>query len=73
MAETKKKDRVEVFIPRGNAGDDPNLFVSINGINYLLPRGKTSQVPPEVAAEIELSRQAQARLDARIDEMTAPQ
>ena len=28
--------RVEVFIPRGSDREDPNLFVGINGVNYLL-------------------------------------
>jgi hypothetical protein len=46
------EERVEVFIPRGYANDDPNFFVSVNGVNYLLPRGKKSQVPAHVAEEI---------------------
>ena len=50
--------RVEVFIPRGADREDPNLFVGINGVNYLLPRGKKSMVPAHVAAEIERSGRA---------------
>ena len=65
------EERVEVFIPKGSGKDEPNLFVGINGVNYLLPKGKTSQVPPAVARELELSRKAQQRQDARIDELTA--
>lgn len=62
--------RVEVFIPRGsNANDDPNMFVSINGVNYLLPRGKKSTVPVEVAEEIARAARAQGILDEHIDEM----
>ena len=65
---TKKVDeRVEVFIPRGPANGDPNYFVSVNGKNFLLPRGKKSLVPPEVAAEIERAVRAQERLDERMD------
>lgn len=72
MAETKKADeRVEVFVPKGAANDDPNLFVSVNGVNYLLPRGKTSKVPPEVKYEIERAFKAQNIQDERIDEMIA--
>lgn len=68
----KKKDtRVEVFVPRGAANDDPNYFVGVNGKSYLLPRGKTSKVPPEVAAEIERSNKAQETLDSRKDEMVS--
>ncbi len=75
--ETKKAKKmepkpVEVFIPRGsNANDDPNMFVSVNGVNYLLPRGKKSLVPAEVAEEINRSIKAQEALDQRIDEMLA--
>lgn len=60
-------DRVTVFIPRAAAHEDPNLFVSVNGINYLLPKGKESQVPPEVARELERSARAQETLDRRRD------
>lgn len=54
-----RDDLVEVFIPRGQKNDDPNFFVSINGKNYLLPRGKTSFVPPEVAYEIRRAERAE--------------
>ena len=50
--------RIEVFIPRGADREDPNLFVGINGVNYLLPRGKKSMVPAAVAAAIERSGRA---------------
>ena len=67
--EAVKAAREEIFIPKGQANDDPNYFVSINGVNYLLPRGKTSKVPPEVAYEIRRSMRAQEKMDERIDEM----
>jgi hypothetical protein len=70
-AETKKDNRVSVFIPKGYANDDPNLFVSVNGKNYLLPKGKESLVPPEVKAEIDRSRKAEEAMDAHIEQMTA--
>ena len=50
--------RLEIFIPRQSDREDPNLFVGINGVNYLLPRGKKSMVPQSVAAEIERSGRA---------------
>ena len=65
----KKDNRVEVFIPRGNVGDDPNYFVSVNGVNYLLPRGKTSLVPPHIKAEIERSFAAEAKMNDNIDKL----
>lgn len=66
MAEEK---RVNVFIPRGASNEDPNLFVSVNGVNYILPRGKESLVPPHVAYEIERAAKAKEACDRRIDEM----
>lgn len=68
-AVTTKDNRVEVFIPKGYANDDPNLFVSVNGVNYLLPKGKKSLVPAHVAAEIERSKRAEAVRDEKIDQM----
>lgn len=50
--------KVTIHIPRGGDREDPNLFVGVNGVNYLLPRGKKSDVPKEVAAEIERSYKA---------------
>ena len=66
MAEEK---RVTVFIPRGASNEDPNLFVSVNGVNFLLPRGKESSVPACVAYEIQRANKAEEACDRRIDEM----
>lgn len=78
MAETKKKDetmekatdeRVDLFIPKGTVNDEPNLFISVNGVNYLLPKGKTSRVPSFVADEYNRSLRAQAIRDEEIDRL----
>ena len=63
------EERVEVYIPRGYANDDPNMFVSVNGVNYLLPRGKKSMVPPHIKAEIDRALKAQEIMDEHIDQM----
>lgn len=63
------EERVEVFVPKGYANDEPNLLVSVNGVNYLLPKGKKSLVPVHVAAEFERSKRAQERLDENIEQM----
>ena len=63
-------ERVEIYVPKGNANDEHNLLISVNGVNYLLPRGKKSLVPSWVAAELHRAAQAQERLDRRIDAMT---
>lgn len=64
-----KPERVERHIPKGNANDDPNMFVGINGVNYILPKGKSSMVPPEVAEEIDRALRAQQKQDEHVDEM----
>ena len=66
---TASDERVEVLIPRGGEREDPNLFVGINGLNYLLPRGKSSLVPPAVAAEIRRAERARDALDATMDSL----
>ena len=74
MAEKKTKDaeeRVDIFIDRAASNEDPNLFVSVNGMNFILPKGKTSSVPKFVAEEVERAKRAQAALDEKIDMMLA--
>lgn len=67
--EAKKPEKVELYIERGAAHDDPNCYISVNGVNYILPRGKTSLVPSYVAEEYKRSLKAQQRLDERKDEL----
>ena len=68
MATTKNADdRVELFVPKGAANDDPNLVIGINGKNYVLPRGKKSMVPAYVKAEYDRSLAAQERYDDTAD------
>ena len=62
-----EEKRVEVFIPRGSDREDPNLFVGINGVNYLLPRGKKSKVPAAVASEIKRADLAAERFYQSVD------
>ena len=69
LTETTKDNRVEVFVPKGYANDEPNLFVSVNGVNYLLPKGKKSLVPDFVAAEIERSKKAAEKQDEKMEQM----
>ena len=73
MATTENKapkdNRVELFIPKGYANDDPNFFISVNGVNYLLPRGKTSLVPDFVKAEYDRSVKASEKQDEKMEQM----
>ena len=59
--------RVEIMVPRGYANEDSNMFISVNGVNYLLPRGKKSMVPEHVAKEFYRAMKAQERLDETVD------
>ncbi len=63
------EERVAVNLPRAGEREDPNLFVGINGEGYLLPRGKSSLVPPAVAAEIRRSWRAREALDETRDSL----
>ena len=67
----EKETREEIFIPRALDGEERSLFVSVNGMNYLLPKGKTSRVPREVAEEIRRSWRAQNAWDDRAEAMAA--
>ena len=50
--EAQTDNRVEVFVPRANGSNEMNFFVGVNGVNYVLPRGKKHMVPDFVAEEI---------------------
>ena len=60
-----KENYVDLTVPKGYINDDPNVFISLNGKNYLLPKGKTSRVPLAVKTEYERSVRAQEALDTR--------
>ena len=67
---TKAKDnRVEILVPKGYANDDPNLMIGINGVNYVLPRGKKSMVPDFVAEEFYRSQRAAEKRDENSEKM----
>ena len=71
-AETTAAEKVAVSIPRATLpNEDPNFFVSVNGKNYLLPKGKKSMVPPEVAYEIERSFRAEEAYFEKAAELQA--
>ena len=65
------EERVELFVEKGYANDEPNQIISVNGVLYVLPKGKTSTVPKFVADEYHRSRRAQQRLDETVDKMLA--
>lgn len=69
VTKTSNEDKVELFVPRGYANDEPNLMIGVNGVNYLLPKGKTSKVPKHVAEEFYRSQRAQEIRDINSDKL----
>ena len=62
-------ERVEIFVPKGYANDEPNIIISVNGDLCVLPRGKTSSVRKAIAEEFYRSQKAQEALDKHVDEL----
>ena len=67
--ETNKPKTVDLFIPRGPSIEDPNVIISVNGKNYVLPKGKTSKVPACVKYEYDRAQRAKEALDVLAAEM----
>ena len=66
---TTTKNLVDLHIPRGYANDEPNFLISVNGKNYVLPKGKTSKVPPAVKYEYDRAVRAQEKLDETTEKL----
>ena len=60
-----RENYVTLYVPKGYVSDDPNVFISINGKNFILPKGKTSKVPQYVKDEYDRAMRAQEALDAK--------
>lgn len=68
MAESKEK-LVTIRVPRGRSNEEPCLMIGINGRNWLLPRGKTSEVPDYVAGEFNRHMDAVDAYSSKITEI----
>ena len=53
-----KVNKVKIKIPKLSANDDPNFLIAVNGVNYLIPKGKEVEVPDFVKDEYERSEAA---------------
>jgi hypothetical protein len=74
MANENKKtteERVDVFIPRGGVNEDPNLYVCINGKEFLLPRGQVSNVPVYVKDAVDCLFRTQSYQEKHSQELIA--
>ena len=68
-AKASKPELVELFVPRGASVDEPNVIVSVNGKNWVLPKGVTSKVPAFVKYEYDRAIRAKEAMDVRAAEM----
>lgn len=62
-------ERVKIRINKVSPNEEPNLFVAVNGVNYLIPKGKTVEVPRFVRDEIERSDRARDAFFHTIEEL----
>ena len=62
MAEPKTESvkKVKYTAPRARNGEEKDLFVAVNGVNYLIPKGKTVELPEFVVEEIQRAEAAAA-------------
>lgn len=69
MATEKKaetEELVKIRIPRGASNEEPCFIIGINGKNWVLPKGKTSEVPQYVADEYNRHLEAVDAYSAKI-------
>ena len=66
---TTKDERVDVFVPKAGINEDPNLYVCVNGKEFLLPRGQTSRVPAYVKEAVECSFRTQTYQERHSQEL----
>lgn len=62
-------EKETIRVQRIHPKEDPNLFVGINGKNYIIPRGKAVKVPRFVKEEIERSERAKDRFYETVEEL----
>ena len=53
--EAAKQETVEIFLPIDRRSEDQDVFVSVNGYDYLIRRGEKVEVPVFVAKALDLS------------------
>lgn len=69
MAEVKTGAKMEsVFLPRASETEQQFEFVGVNGRFYQVPRGKSVEVPAEVAEVLRNKQIAEEQLAERIRE-----
>ena len=69
--ENKEANRVKIKLPRAKGSEPKELYVAVNGVNYLVPKGKEVEVPEFVAEEIRRSEAAAMFMDEEKDRLLA--
>ena len=64
----KEKKLIKIILPKQRGNRNPDLFVSVNGENYLIQRGVEVEVPDYIAEVIRNSDRMAERADAFIFE-----
>jgi len=64
-----EKKNVRIRLLKDTSRYKGDLFVSVNGVNYQLQRGKNIEVPPEVAEVIRHSQEQDDQTAARMEEL----
>jgi len=65
-----EEDLVEVRLPF-ISGEDPNVFVGLNGKGYIIKRGEKVKIPAAVAAILEESEARKQAKQERINRLKA--
>ncbi len=69
VAAAPEDELVDLFVDRDPSDENPNLLISVNGKNFLMPRGEVSRVPKYIRDEYERSKRAQYKADKTIADM----
>lgn len=66
---TKAAEMESIMIPRRGSNEDINLYVSINGRSWLIPRGKRVELPKYVCDHIRAAWAAEEKADQHSEEL----
>lgn len=69
-AEYDPWELVPLMVERDPTDENTNMVIGINGKNYVMPRGKVSNVPRCVYDEYQRAKAAQYQADATIAELS---
>ena len=58
----EESGKEKVFLPRARKGEAEDLYVGINGVGYVVPKGREVEVPRAVADEIRRSQKAEDKM-----------